>query len=212
MVIPLAEGGGGTDHWARFVGQGLTRALPGQPGFAPVNDAGWEGIAGTNRFVASAEADRDPPADHDSDRRRDCRCAPGALPKCVADFRRPRRGSWPRHRRGGGLRPHRSRCHRPPGPGEPRLFGAQNRSRPQPAVLRERIMTPPTPERLPAQCQSDLRGVLSRVRVPVFRRHRRPRPHLRLRALVAQSRQVSTAGRASRRASGITYPQLRQRP
>jgi tripartite-type tricarboxylate transporter receptor subunit TctC len=56
VVIPLAEGGG-TDTWARFVGQGLTRALPGQPGFAPVNDAGGEGIAGTNRFFATAEAD-----------------------------------------------------------------------------------------------------------------------------------------------------------
>jgi tripartite-type tricarboxylate transporter receptor subunit TctC len=53
VVIPLAEGGG-TDTWARFVGQGLTRALPGQPGFAPVNDAGGEGIAGTNRFFVSA--------------------------------------------------------------------------------------------------------------------------------------------------------------
>jgi tripartite-type tricarboxylate transporter receptor subunit TctC len=56
VVIPLAEGGG-TDTWARFVGQGLTRALPGRPGFAPVNDAGGEGIAGTNRFFVSAEAD-----------------------------------------------------------------------------------------------------------------------------------------------------------
>lgn len=56
VVIPLAEGGG-TDTWARFVGQGLTRALPGQPGFAPVNDAGGEGIAGTNRFFATAKPD-----------------------------------------------------------------------------------------------------------------------------------------------------------
>ncbi|MFP5394487.1 MAG: hypothetical protein ACLGI6_23850, partial [Gammaproteobacteria bacterium] len=40
-IIPLAEGGG-TDTWARFVGQGLTRTIPGQPGFAPVNDAGGE--------------------------------------------------------------------------------------------------------------------------------------------------------------------------
>jgi tripartite-type tricarboxylate transporter receptor subunit TctC len=56
VVIPLAEGGG-TDTWARFVGQGLTRALPGRPGFAPVNDAGGEGIVGTNRFFATAEPD-----------------------------------------------------------------------------------------------------------------------------------------------------------
>jgi tripartite-type tricarboxylate transporter receptor subunit TctC len=56
VVIPLAEGGG-TDTWARFVGQGLSRTIPGAPGFAPVNDAGGEGIVGTNRFVAEAEPD-----------------------------------------------------------------------------------------------------------------------------------------------------------
>lgn len=56
IVIPLAEGGG-TDTWARFVGQGLTHAVPGGPGFKPVNDAGGEGIVGTNRFVATAAAD-----------------------------------------------------------------------------------------------------------------------------------------------------------
>ncbi|MFP5283626.1 MAG: hypothetical protein ACLGIF_09265, partial [Actinomycetes bacterium] len=56
VLIPLAEGGG-TDTWARFVGQGLTRTIPGQPGFAPVNDAGGEGIVGTNRFFATAEPD-----------------------------------------------------------------------------------------------------------------------------------------------------------
>jgi tripartite-type tricarboxylate transporter receptor subunit TctC len=56
VVIPLAEGGG-TDTWGRFVGQGLTRTIPGAPGFAPVNDAGGEGIVGTNRFVAGADAD-----------------------------------------------------------------------------------------------------------------------------------------------------------
>jgi tripartite-type tricarboxylate transporter receptor subunit TctC len=56
MLIPLAEGGG-TDTWARFIGTQLTRAVPGDPGFAPVNDAGGEGIAGTNRFVASATPD-----------------------------------------------------------------------------------------------------------------------------------------------------------
>lgn len=56
VVIPLAEGGG-TDTWARFVGQGLTRTIPGAPGFAPVNDAGGEGIVGTNRFFATADAD-----------------------------------------------------------------------------------------------------------------------------------------------------------
>jgi tripartite-type tricarboxylate transporter receptor subunit TctC len=53
VTIPLAEGGG-TDTWARFVGQGLTRGVPGEPGFAPVNDAGGEGIVGTNRFAATA--------------------------------------------------------------------------------------------------------------------------------------------------------------
>ncbi len=56
LVIPLAEGGG-TDTWGRFVGQGLARAVPGGPGFAPVNDAGGEGIVGTNRFAASADPD-----------------------------------------------------------------------------------------------------------------------------------------------------------
>ena len=56
MLIPLAEGGG-TDTWARFIGTQLTQAIPGNPGFAPVNDAGGEGIAGTNRFVASATPD-----------------------------------------------------------------------------------------------------------------------------------------------------------
>jgi tripartite-type tricarboxylate transporter receptor subunit TctC len=56
MVIPLAEGGG-TDTWARFVGTQLTRTVPGVPGFSPVNDAGGEGISGTNRFVASATPD-----------------------------------------------------------------------------------------------------------------------------------------------------------
>jgi tripartite-type tricarboxylate transporter receptor subunit TctC len=56
LVIPLAEGGG-TDTWARFVGTELTRAIPGEPGFAPVNEAGGEGISGTNRFASSAEPD-----------------------------------------------------------------------------------------------------------------------------------------------------------
>jgi tripartite-type tricarboxylate transporter receptor subunit TctC len=56
MLIPLAEGGG-TDTWARFIGTQLTHTIPGDPGFAPVNDAGGEGIAGTNRFVASATTD-----------------------------------------------------------------------------------------------------------------------------------------------------------
>ncbi len=56
LVIPLAEGGG-TDTWARFVGTELTRTIPGQPGFAPVNEAGGEGISGTNRFASSAEPD-----------------------------------------------------------------------------------------------------------------------------------------------------------
>jgi tripartite-type tricarboxylate transporter receptor subunit TctC len=56
LIIPLAEGGG-TDTWARFVGSELTRSMPGQPGFSPVNEAGGEGISGTNRFASSAEPD-----------------------------------------------------------------------------------------------------------------------------------------------------------
>lgn len=56
VLIPLAEGGG-TDTWARFVGTELSRTVPGQPGFAPVNEPGGEGIAGTNDFVASARPD-----------------------------------------------------------------------------------------------------------------------------------------------------------
>jgi tripartite-type tricarboxylate transporter receptor subunit TctC len=56
VLIPLAEGGG-TDTWARYVGTELSHAVPGQPGFAPVNEPGGEGIAGTNDFVASARAD-----------------------------------------------------------------------------------------------------------------------------------------------------------
>ena len=56
LLIPLAEGGG-TDTWARFVGTELTREIPGKPGFSPVNEAGGEGISGTNRFAASAPAD-----------------------------------------------------------------------------------------------------------------------------------------------------------
>ena len=56
VLIPLAEGGG-TDTWARFVGTDLTRTIPGTPGFKPVNEAGGEGISGTNRFVASAKDD-----------------------------------------------------------------------------------------------------------------------------------------------------------
>ncbi len=56
MLIPLAEGGG-TDTWARFVGTELTQIIPGKPGFAPTNEAGGEGISGTNHFVSSAKAD-----------------------------------------------------------------------------------------------------------------------------------------------------------
>ncbi len=56
FLIPLAEGGG-TDTWARFIGQELTRAVPGKPGFAPVNDAAGEGISGTNHFMSSARPD-----------------------------------------------------------------------------------------------------------------------------------------------------------
>jgi tripartite-type tricarboxylate transporter receptor subunit TctC len=56
VLIPLAPGGG-TDTWARFVGQELMNTVPGRPGFAPVNDDGGEGIIGTNRFATSAPAD-----------------------------------------------------------------------------------------------------------------------------------------------------------
>lgn len=56
LLIPLAEGGG-TDTWARFVGTELTHALPGSPGFAPTNEAGGEGITGSNHFVVSARDD-----------------------------------------------------------------------------------------------------------------------------------------------------------
>ncbi|WP_299056196.1 tripartite tricarboxylate transporter substrate-binding protein [uncultured Nocardioides sp.] len=56
MMIPLAEGGG-TDTWARFVAAELTGAVPGQPGLAPVNDDGGEGIVGTNHFMTSARPD-----------------------------------------------------------------------------------------------------------------------------------------------------------
>lgn len=56
VVIPLAEGGG-TDTWARFIGTELSRTIPGKPGFAPTNEAGGEGISGTNHFVSSAKAD-----------------------------------------------------------------------------------------------------------------------------------------------------------
>lgn len=56
VLIPLAEGGG-TDTWARFVGAELTEFVPGRPGFSPVNEAGGEGITGSNQFVASAEPD-----------------------------------------------------------------------------------------------------------------------------------------------------------
>jgi len=56
VLIPLAEGGG-TDTWARFVGQEMMRRVPGQPGFAPVNEAGGEGIIGTNKFARSAHSD-----------------------------------------------------------------------------------------------------------------------------------------------------------
>ncbi|UAL29429.1 hypothetical protein K8W59_16975 [Nocardioides rotundus] len=56
FMIPLAEGGG-TDTWARFIGNELSRAVPGRPGFAPVNEDGGEGILGTNQYVASAEPD-----------------------------------------------------------------------------------------------------------------------------------------------------------
>lgn len=53
FLIPLAEGGG-TDTWARFIGTHLSRDVPGKPGFAPTNEAGGEGITGTNHFYLSA--------------------------------------------------------------------------------------------------------------------------------------------------------------
>lgn len=56
FLIPIAEGGG-TDTWARFIGTELTHTIPGKPGFAPTNESGGEGITGTNKFVASADAD-----------------------------------------------------------------------------------------------------------------------------------------------------------
>ncbi len=56
IIIPLAEGGG-TDTWARFVGQELTHQIPGVPGFAPTNEAGGEGITGSNHFASSAKKD-----------------------------------------------------------------------------------------------------------------------------------------------------------
>jgi hypothetical protein len=56
LLIPLAEGGG-TDTWARFIGTELTHALPGSPGFAPTNEAGGEGITGSNHFFISARDD-----------------------------------------------------------------------------------------------------------------------------------------------------------
>ncbi|MHA7292131.1 Bug family tripartite tricarboxylate transporter substrate binding protein [Arthrobacter sp. MDT3-24] len=56
FLIPLASGGG-TDTWARFIGTELTNYVPGRPGFAPVNEAGGEGILGTNRFARSAKTD-----------------------------------------------------------------------------------------------------------------------------------------------------------
>jgi tripartite-type tricarboxylate transporter receptor subunit TctC len=56
FLIPLASGGG-TDTWARFIGTELTNYVAGRPGFAPVNEAGGEGILGTNRFARSAKTD-----------------------------------------------------------------------------------------------------------------------------------------------------------
>ncbi|GAA3699902.1 hypothetical protein GCM10023081_40900 [Arthrobacter ginkgonis] len=55
MVIPLAEGGG-TDTWARFIGSEMVHYIPGTPGFAPTNEAGGEGITGSNHFATSARA------------------------------------------------------------------------------------------------------------------------------------------------------------
>lgn len=53
LTIPLAEGGG-TDTWARFIGSELVHFVPGVPGFAPTNEAGGEGITGSNHFATSA--------------------------------------------------------------------------------------------------------------------------------------------------------------
>ncbi|WP_337587558.1 PrpF domain-containing protein [Crystallibacter crystallopoietes] len=53
LTIPLAEGGG-TDTWARFIGSEFVHFVPGVPGFAPTNEAGGEGITGSNHFAASA--------------------------------------------------------------------------------------------------------------------------------------------------------------
>lgn len=55
VMIPLAEGGG-TDTWARFIGQELALTIPGKPGFSPTNDAGGEGITGSNHFAQSAQS------------------------------------------------------------------------------------------------------------------------------------------------------------
>ena len=60
VVIPLAEGGG-TDTWARFIGSEMTHFIPGEPGFAPVNESGGEGISGSNRFATSARDNAGPP-------------------------------------------------------------------------------------------------------------------------------------------------------
>ncbi|RLV57572.1 hypothetical protein D9V41_02810 [Aeromicrobium phragmitis] len=56
VMIPLAEGGG-TDTWARFVGQELAPRVTGGPGFSPVNEPGGEGITGSNQFARRAPAD-----------------------------------------------------------------------------------------------------------------------------------------------------------
>lgn len=53
MMIPLAEGGG-TDTWARFIGQELAPRVTGAPGFSPVNEPGGEGITGSNQFTRTA--------------------------------------------------------------------------------------------------------------------------------------------------------------
>ncbi|GAA2181997.1 tripartite tricarboxylate transporter substrate binding protein [Leucobacter tardus] len=53
VMIPLAEGGG-TDTWARFIGQELAPRVTGGPGFSPVNEPGGEGITGSNQFARTA--------------------------------------------------------------------------------------------------------------------------------------------------------------
>ena len=111
FLIPLASGGG-TDTWARFIGTELTNYVPGRPGFAPVNEAGGEGILGTNRFARSAKTDGTEIL---------VGTASTVVPWVLGQFgreillRRPQAHRRQRHRRG-YLRPGRSRGGRCAGP------------------------------------------------------------------------------------------------